>query len=691
MGTKRNFKRGGDIASDILARVDELEQVYKARNARMDRWKRAFDLRRPRITEAGFVPIVSNLPRVTVMMATAMLSGQEMRHHIPIFDTESAGAELANKKENLLRGIYRQFDHALNERGWSGNLQYILAQHMCLRGWYAVRPIIEEGAPDPYQIRVYDPRQCVQHWGGGLRVFAAKYKQQWSSIYGDLRSYFTDRKIKYDSRDENEWVEVVEYWEWDDAGVWNIVLVDSELAKKELTDFEQIPILTGPVNGVNTRTGFSEAVVTVDHSGEDPSDPLSDIAAEYGYEATMGLSIIDAVMPTADTQSMVLTLLMNNFEKHIDPPIIIYTADGQPRYFDTTTGATNFLRAGPQPDRVDMLRHPGPPPETAPLLQTLDMMGEQATFPKSVFGSITSDATGFAISQALFGSKYILQPFAKTLEFVFSRMGTMLLRQYANFTEPLPVWFWDSGARKPVSLQLNPFELQPQEAAADFRFDVESTLQIDLPSDKMQRATIAVQMSQAGPDGQPMMSKQTIREDILLAENSELERKRIILEKMKADPEAEMAEGVMLLLEQAMNGDKVALAQAEIYAKRLGLMGAQTDIQAMQAEMMKANGGQPPPEPGSAPGESPDPNQPQPIQGPPPPGGPSDLPADMPPELLALLGGGTPPNPPGIDGAVMPPVMTGMVPEGNVPLEQQGTTPEQRAALAQMQGMGLPV
>lgn len=569
-----------------------------------------------------------------------MLSGTPPRHHVPTFDDNKEGQALARKKEIWLRGAYRRFDEVLADRGWQVSLQWILAQHLCLRGWFAVRATLDNTIPDPFRgIKIYDPRDCLQQFGDGLQVFAEQKRVRWQQVWAELEGYFTDLGIPLEARPANALVEAIDYWCVSDGGVYNVVLVDSIVVKNEEEPFDAIPILTGPVGGMATTSNYHTSTAP-DLLVTDPSDPFSVYYPEGGWESVRGQSVIEGIYQLSRVQGMLLSMEMAQWEKHVEPTVNLYTPDGKPRRVAIGAGEINTLKTG---DKLEPMPFPGPPPETAILLQTIDGMLQRGSAPYSLFGTLNQELTGFAISQLLSAATYIAKPRADTLMYLYRRMDSLLLQQYAdNFTQPISgIWYYDPEARRSYKADLDPHELMPDESLADRRCDTEVTLELTLPIEELQRANLAAILTRPGD---PIVSKSYARQHILKVHDAGLEEARIDLERLDADPEMQMVDALAVLLEHAKQGDQAALQKAEIIARRLDLSSAHLQIAQIQAVMQAQQLTSGPP-PGGPPGPG----------GPPmgPPGGP---PPERRPRFRGFGPDATPVPPPGLGPPGGPPV-----------------------------------
>lgn len=696
--------RGDDLASVLQARVEELKRVYRARDDKQDRWQAAYEMRRPP-AEPGFMPVPSNLVQTTVDRLVGMLSGP-LRHHVPVFGDDKRESELAARKEVFLRGIYRQYDSIQNRRG-RPKLQRSLAQHMVLRGWYACRPLLLEGAEQPFALRVYDPRTVYPAFSDkGLQFFACEQRDRWEWIWHTYGEELSKAGKAWEDHGPGDLLTILDTWEQDAGGVWNVTLVDSEIVKKQKEDFDRIPIVCGPVGGLDIRTG-SKALVNHYTAPHDPSDPFAEPWDDSNFEALIGMSIAEKIKPIQDLQSMLYTLLMANVEKHIDPPLMLWTPDGKPVLIDRAPGAINFMRQNPQATgKIDVLRHQGPPPEFLPLINALGEMADKGAVPRALWGSVGQNLTGFAISQLQTAGLHIALPFKEALEFCYEQMDSLLLEQYAKFTTPLSgIWTYDTKTQRTLKGDLAPrdiladpfegeakleseldefgeygeygdeprprhsYELTAEDAKGDHRCDTIVTLKLSTPIDEMQRAQIAATLTR--PDN-PIVSKYHVLENVLEIEDSSTEIERVKKQRFDMDPELAMVDQIEALMKEATNGSMTAFLKAGVLMRRLQIEAngaqvalTQSELALMQGQMAKvaqtlglppeaAMGG--PPLPPGPPGMPPE-------GGPPAPPGPPGAP---PP-------GGSPPEVPGMNGMAVPPVAVGGVDLGGIPYEDRGS------------------
>jgi hypothetical protein len=184
------------------------------------------------------------------------------------------------------------------------------------------------------------------------------------------------------------------------------------------------------------------------------------------------------------------------------------------------------IKAG---EEVDILKHAASPPEVFQLLSWSSLKRQKALFPDVLYGGVQGYQSGFAISQLLASVRYKLAPYIMSFQQVLADVMTDFLVLYKDGNYP-PIKL---TAKDPQALKKGMFfveEFSTKDVPESLYIDV--TIPVQAPTDKTQQIQFARQ-AVADP---PVLSLETIWDEILDVQDSEQEYTRLDQDRMMRDP-----------------------------------------------------------------------------------------------------------------------------------------------------------
>jgi hypothetical protein len=485
----------------ILGHVARLaDNFWKARNTQMEEDRSLYYLEEPP-KRAGFEQVVLNEPKVLWDTATALLSSQFPRLRLPIsIDFTPEQKEKMNKAERLLIGIFRELDERQLRRGQHSWLREI-AFWAC-SGWIAGFPLVtERNGVVEFSCDLYDPMTVYPEWGSsGLVRLVRKY----DTTVAHARTMIEENNWRLALRgDDGDTVTVINFWELVREGKdyvpYNCVIIHDEFAKPPTReDFPHIPIIVIPVGGAPIRA-YGKDTRWTKRVGE------SIIATNRGMYAQLNRWV---------------SLMMQIVAETAYPPIIDYTETGRTTLKKQDMGSGVIIPKRIN-EKLEAFKMAATPVEVNTLMSLLGAHAQRGGLPYMTYGGVPFELSGFAISQLLAAIRYKVGPYITAMESAISMISREFLRQYkaGGFSK---IKLTTLNPDKPQKGQFYMEEFKPSDVP-DVTY-VEVTVPITTPTDRVQQLLMARQ-ALAPPQ---LLSRETLWEDFLDVQDSDLEYQRII-------------------------------------------------------------------------------------------------------------------------------------------------------------------
>jgi hypothetical protein len=314
----------------------------------------------------------------------------------------------------------------------------------------------------------------------------------------------------------------------------------------------------------------------------------------------VGESIYKDLRNLVKPNNVLLSAVLTQAYRFRKPPIAIESADGtytveQDPY---KSGAKVPLSKNKQQD-IRPLEMPELPKDMYAASEMVASKLAQA-LPEFPWSGVQGNSpwSGLALSVAAHTTGTVIYQFKKAMEAMYEEIAWNVTRMFSES--------WDESnlGLEPIELAFNteqgmsihnfkPSEVKP------FRFKAE--LEIELPQDEMQK-WMQARIASEKPQGQePILSMQTIREQIIKVQDPDSERAKILEEWAMNLPTVRLREVLLALIERLDKGDMEAIRAAKSIAMELDKM-EQLQLQ----DYMKTIMGQTPGQMGAA---APQPNQ----------------------------------------------------------------------------------
>ncbi len=553
-------------ASRVEDETRNLKEKWQPRDNRFLADRRLRDLIPP--TEIkGVEQITLNEPKIVWETSVTLLSLYTPRFRIPL-TTNIPDEEKAkiNKVERFLTGVFREIDRNFQEQG-NSNWFRSLAYWVC-GGWYAVFPlVVKEDGETKFYCDLYDPITVYPEWDSkGLRKLARAY----TTFGSEARSIIEDFGMEVTKPiGDKESIEVINYWERTYDGIYNCVLVGGEPIKpwtKE--DFPYIPIFVGTVGGSPERA-YAQGDVK--------------------YVANMGESILSSNKDMYEKMNRFLSFMMQISASSAYPPQMDFSQEGM-----ETIPPEKFAPG------VIIPRKLGEPIQPIPLVTTpidanaiLSLMGNQIQkggLPYSVYGTLPFELSGFALSQLLAAVHRRLGTQLNAYNYIISRCCVEFIRQFRASGGKIDLLVEGRQGRK-GELFIEEFK---KDDIPKIRY-IEVDTPLVISKDKSQQIIMAKQ-ALAPP---AVLSRETLWDEFLDVQDSDLEWKRIIDDMMLELPIVQQINIVEELREKARSA--VATGKnvtAQVYLKYADMIEKQIQMAIMPKPAQPST-------PGIAPGTMP--------------------------------------------------------------------------------------
>jgi hypothetical protein len=488
----------------INEETKNLTMFWHARNVQMEVDREYTKLVKPRATTDN-LKWISNEPKVFFETAVALISSYPPRFRIPLatnFDAEER--DRISKAERFVQGIFRSLDDRQYKLGRAFWLRE-LAWQIC-GGWYAVFNHVQKGKNGAEFIAdFFDPITVYPQWDGDELVRCIRTYDVNKNTILNMLTDFKKKGLVFDYQlDDLADHEVINYWMKDGDDVYNAILVDKQIIKQpQKENFDHIPIHVGAVGS---------------------PDRVSE-----GWTATVGESVIAANRDMYDYMNSIMSLMATITAETAYPNIISKSRTGYPAFKGEDLKGYGSQINLKLEDQIEILKHAATPVEALQLLQLLMKQAQKGSIPDVVYGGMTQELSGFAISQLMAAIKYKISPYLITMQNVISKIAGDFLIQFQE------------GDFKPVKLRTtNPRDIRKglffveefgKKDVPEYMF-IDVTVPITSALDRTQQIIFA---RQALADPQ-LISRETLWDEVLDIQDSEQEYIRIMQDQMLNDP-----------------------------------------------------------------------------------------------------------------------------------------------------------
>jgi len=584
----------------------------------------AFDMTAKKAHEEGKELFSRPVPYNVVNLTRRLLSGPMEVEAVPAEDTDEA-REKAEALEQWLSGFWYRIS-----RDQQRNIKNDLIWFGTVRGRMTIdvrwvgdqMPERAKGKRLPFLVRALDPLNVYcgyDAWGitWGCHKYeptVAEFKSRWP------KARLKDRDYK--DLEDDDTIEVLDYWEWFNDKVYNCIIAGEELVKK--------PAQMGAYPAIPFIEGFC-----------DPTPLLQ--------EEMRGLSMLFGIKDTWPYENRLLSQLATGMLWYFWPAILIYEAtQGAAQKLNIQVGPGMDIPVDPGIKSIETLSINPNIPLAEAMLELVQRATEDATYPSVLFGTPPGASTsGYAINllgSAAEGKIGVLQEPLETLLAEASAMAVNMVKEMAE--EPLAVYSEGEDRR------MERIVLDPKDIPEDVM--VFCKIQPNIPSDDMQMKMIGLREVEAHA-----RSRHSYREDVAKMPRPLREEERVLVE--------------MAMMDEAVTKAMAEEAYRKHYGQEVpgqeqappgmpgsgppgmppgppGMPMAGGPPQGMPPGMAPPMGpagpmGMPPPGPMGPPMMPANPMMGMPPQVMPPAMGPGVPPPDMPPELWALIQGQQPPIP----------------------------------------------
>ena len=493
--------------AEIIAKSDALRTYWLERDERIKSDRSILNLVKPTPVE-GKIQWVSNEPKVFYDTAMSLLSSYPARFRLPLSKNYDA-EEKTNmaKGERFITGIFRNLDDRQYARGNTFYLRELA--YWVLSGWYAVFNLVRKDADGNTEFvsDFYDPLTVFPKWDENKMVELARIYTVSKTVARAMAKTFKKKGLDfiYKEPDGNEDIVTVRnYWINDNGVVGNAILLNDNIIKKLTVEkkLKKIPIATGGIGvpekeSAGWKRRFGESIIAADRD-------------MYQYENSMA-SLMATIM--AETAY---------------PNMITKTQTGQPAVDGEDVSGYGSVIPLKLNESIELLKQAATPQEVAVLMGWVGKQRQKGSLPDVVYGGLSVELSGFAISQLMATIKYKLAPYLSTMQNVLSTSAKDLLTQYAaGDFKAVKIMTPDNKAMKKGSLYIEDFS---KEDVPEHLF-IDVTIPVTSAVDKTQQ----IQFAKQAVSEPQILSLETVWDEYLDVQDTEQEYARIIQDQMLRD------------------------------------------------------------------------------------------------------------------------------------------------------------
>lgn len=482
-------------ADSVVAKASALKSVWTGRNLRFKDWQK---LRRldNNLEETGYESFIGNDPKAFFNAALYMLSNASVQHRIPILAEDQNIQKQNGKNERALISMWRDMDKQQMMKGQSPWLRQF-ADYLLQTGWYAVQ-ILFNPTTQKFAADIWNPAEVYQEYGDdGVISVAHMYSISAEAARAKIVRNGWPEVVK--STDKNM-ITVVNYWWYDEEGnPMNCVVMNKQFVKPP-TPEEFFRVLTGPCNGFADRGIIEEE------------------SATGNWRQRMGESVLETNRALWDKFNKFMTFVMQN-SRDAAQYNWLERSSGKPlATAETLKKRGGVYHYGPTDAGLSIIAPPDVSPSAVPVLRELGGMLERGALPRTFYGNIDMELSGYAISQMVSSAMQVLIPFQEVVELVMAEIDTIWLNDYKQDGKKMTI----KGVYGQGTAFVEPFE---KKDVPDGLY-VDVTLSLALPNDLVQRAQIARQIN---PEGN-FLDKTTLLDQVLHIQDPQM-----VLDKQMSD------------------------------------------------------------------------------------------------------------------------------------------------------------
>ena len=504
--------------------LTDIERVERNESALYERIVENFAISvgEEEIPEEGFESYTDNTPQLQAEKAIALISDARRRVYIPVDIDKEKRRRSTSNTERFFDGWLDAVEAARVLQGLP-LLQSEMAWHAYNTGFIISVPLIYKGKSEETEVQCsLWHRLWTRYEMGSKGVKWAAYVQTLKAV--EIEGIFG---ITLSGHEPNANIKVVDYW--DDKG--NGLIIDQDW-HKPLTDHDIgfNPVIIIPV-GAMPRVPYQ-------------SDKVPDA---YKYHGQTGYdSIRHMIKPHNRMMSAYLTAAM----RYRKPPLTVSSVDGQSPLSDDPfkEGSAIQLNKARQ-EELGQVPIPELPRDAGLVTQQMKAQIDVAgiSFP---FSGLTGERShsGLSLNVAEHATLVTIKHYIHTIERMHEAMGWSVVRQFSASAQESNLDLKPIELMYPVEKGMRLQTFKPQDVKP-FRFRCE--LEVDMPRDEQQKWIIA-RMAHEGPN--PMLSMQTIMEEILKIPDIDAERAKK-MEEMTLNIPTIMMREVFLGLKERLDPD----------------------------------------------------------------------------------------------------------------------------------------
>lgn len=479
------------------------------------RWDSDYSLWRKDLYQGlgeGYLHYTSNEPRTNAKKGIGMLSSAAMLLMVPQGNDDRDTRDDDNAKEQFLRGLFRANDARLVRLIDGQPLQQAMAWDLMVRGYTCGRSMFvknngrvrADGTP-------WDPRATYWEFGAdGLEWICHRFSM--------LRS--AAEKEWGLTKSDNAHEAVVTVYDFYDDGNSIVIIPDIREAPVKnlphgLIDGDGIPRVPGWVMAntlqrpvVLNNISTSNLTAGNINAGSITKRQLADAQTDFGE------SIFADAREQIETHQFLASIRLNLAARSLKPVFSIESESGikTVEYDPWEAGSEIPLKTGEKFIIHDAIKSA---PDTDPLAALVTIEMQKAFFPAVSFGNLPHPVSGFAITNLKGGVADKVMGGAQAMGYAYMQIADNWSDHFNTGAFGQGIQLSGQGRNRKwfrAGITVEQLRDTPQ---ADISFVPE------LPEDLPGKVQMAIQLSQPGADGMPMLPHAVILEDVLNRESSD--------------------------------------------------------------------------------------------------------------------------------------------------------------------------
>ena len=429
--------------AQVRQAVDDLQSMWSERNKAFKSWYETIVMV-DSLKEEDMESFVGNDPRTFYNMALHLLKGS-LSLRIPLEIVKDEDVQDATDVEGAIEYAWRQIDRSYRMRGKQSWLWYFISL-LISTGWYSVFHIVTE---TECIAEIWNPAEVFPDFSDdGLIRVGKKYTISGAQAQAKLAL----KKWTYKGSTSGD-VIMRDLWYFEGGSVVNAVMMNDSFVKTPTAEpvITYIPVMVGPVAGLPDKGSIAAG------------------SSEIKWQRNYGESIV------ATNEKI---YLQYNKQRSFSNQLLRDTA--QPRWYEMSasgeilTEDKMFKRGavfkGQVGDQIGPLPVPAIPIEIRTDRFDDQGMIQRGSIPWSMQGNLQGQMSGYLMSQVASSVHQVLEPYHEAIEFVTAEIDNDWLDLIDES-------------------KLKPYEKKFPANLSRFRFD--TSYEIDIPGDIVQRATVA--------------------------------------------------------------------------------------------------------------------------------------------------------------------------------------------------------